>query len=215
MCDLPAAHLICPGHTSPPTAARPHPPAVSPRAATPRRPMADRGGRRLYVEGSAHQRPGSDDVGPGNGAAHERYPRGHAWEVAEQAAGVKGALLGTLWEALTVKSGCNRPGKRQNPSKTGWVLHLSAGARGQNRTDDTAIFSRMLYRLSYPGRHLYHIGLPSPRQTPGGTRQPAQVRLVGGAPRLCRDVKCRSVSRPLLRTPYSSYTSDQPSQGRP
>ena len=25
------------------------------------------------------------------------------------------------------------------------------GARGRNRTTDTAIFSRMLYQLSYPG----------------------------------------------------------------
>ena len=27
------------------------------------------------------------------------------------------------------------------------------GARGRDRTTDTAIFSRMLYQLSYPGRH--------------------------------------------------------------
>ena len=30
-----------------------------------------------------------------------------------------------------------------------------AGAEGQNRTDDTAIFSRVLYRLSYLGRRAY------------------------------------------------------------
>ena len=30
---------------------------------------------------------------------------------------------------------------------------MEDGARGRNRTNDTAIFSRMLYQLSYPGAH--------------------------------------------------------------
>ena len=30
-------------------------------------------------------------------------------------------------------------------------MRTASGARGRNRTTDTAIFSRLLYRLSYPG----------------------------------------------------------------
>ena len=32
-----------------------------------------------------------------------------------------------------------------------WVSNLNPGAEGQNRTADTAVFSRVLYRLSYLG----------------------------------------------------------------
>ena len=32
-----------------------------------------------------------------------------------------------------------------------YSLGKSSGARGRDRTTDTAIFSRMLYQLSYPG----------------------------------------------------------------
>ena len=32
-----------------------------------------------------------------------------------------------------------------------FVILWENGARGRNRTTDTAIFSRMLYQLSYPG----------------------------------------------------------------
>ena len=32
------------------------------------------------------------------------------------------------------------------------------GARGRSRTADTAIFSRMLYQLSYPGMGLRQVG---------------------------------------------------------
>lgn len=32
-----------------------------------------------------------------------------------------------------------------------WLKPLNSGARGRDRTTDTAIFSRMLYQLSYPG----------------------------------------------------------------
>ena len=40
---------------------------------------------------------------------------------------------------------------------------VKSGARGRIRTTDTAIFSRMLYQLSYPGNGLF--GLPRRRET--------------------------------------------------
>ena len=47
---------------------------------------------------------------------------------------------------LNVSSG----GSRTTKDEAG----RTSGAQGRNRTTDTAIFSRMLYQLSYLGRHL-------------------------------------------------------------
>ena len=39
----------------------------------------------------------------------------------------------------------------KTPAHFGAGARLVLGAEGRNRTADTAIFSRMLYQLSYPG----------------------------------------------------------------
>ena len=57
------------------------------------------------------------------------------------------------------------------------------GAEGQDRTGDTAIFSRVLYRLSYLGPMANHVGYPSavrriPRAfgtVPAGARCPSPL----------------------------------------
>src|SRR5436305_1007017 len=49
--------------------------------------------------------------------------------------------------ALYVRSG-QAPRRSAPPAM---VHDKSSGARGRSRTADTAIFSRMLYQLSYPG----------------------------------------------------------------
>jgi hypothetical protein len=45
-------------------------------------------------------------------------------------------------------------GGTKTPSKPFKILLEKNGARGRIRTTDTAIFSRMLYQLSYPGKPL-------------------------------------------------------------
>ena len=40
------------------------------------------------------------------------------------------------------------------------ISNLSAGAEGQNRTADTAVFSRVLYRLSYLGASSLYLVVP-------------------------------------------------------
>ena len=49
--------------------------------------------------------------------------------------------------------GC--PHRFLRPARLPFRHFGAAGAEGQNRTDDTTIFSRVLYQLSYLGREFY------------------------------------------------------------
>ena len=42
-----------------------------------------------------------------------------------------------------------------NHARKSWPVLLAESAESQNRTDDTAIFSRVLYQLSYLGRYSF------------------------------------------------------------
>ncbi len=73
------------------------------------------------------------------------------------------------------------------------------GAESQNRTGDTAIFSRVLYQLSYLGPPLRAAilpRLPQPRQTSVPQRNPARARTPssssGGWPVVLRNRLMRS-----------------------
>src|SRR5262249_19217764 len=54
-------------------------------------------------------------------------------------------------------------GGRVEKQKSGNCLEKALGAQGRNRTTDTAIFSRMLYQLSY-------LGIPLGPEGPSGRR---------------------------------------------
>ena len=58
-----------------------------------------------------------------------------------------------------------------------FVITEENGARGRNRTTDTAILSRMLYQLSYPGARGF--GVPKPSRPPLQARSLQAARLSG------------------------------------
>jgi hypothetical protein len=73
-----------------------------------------------------------------------------------------GSLFGTgtihrllTWRAYTGVRNFNEFARKADGERRGrspWFVNLFRnGARGRDRTTDTAIFSRMLYQLSYPG----------------------------------------------------------------
>ena len=85
------------------------------------------------------------------------------------------------------------------------------GARGRDRTTDTAIFSRMLYQLSYPGTARHgarerrfivrpggHVHPASPSASPGAARLLASAKLLGNRAYLPRIGRAK---RPCRRPP--------------
>lgn len=59
-----------------------------------------------------------------------------------------------------------------NPIILHQALMRTNGARGRDRTADTAIFSRMLYQLSYPGLSLWDVIFPCGGGPIGRARRP-------------------------------------------
>lgn len=83
-----------------------------------------------------------------------------AWLDEELRAGV-GACAG---EEIGESDGLAHEEGEENGSKSGGgIFHFKKNAKGQNRTDDTTLFRRVLYQLSYLGllrKRLYQIVFP-------------------------------------------------------